>query len=209
MESATATPDLEDGGPEDEDVTSDDGAEASTEDGAEVTTESGPAVGPPPGARTHDEQTAELDERLGASLAEFDELMKRRQDEIDRERAAAPEMGSNGRPGGAGGGLSGAGSRDSGDDGEADDTSGGSNMPIDTAEGDETEGGTPGDEAEEGSPRDIPSDIPDGSDDDIVARQLREAAMKEEDPALREKLWQEYRDYKKGSKPRQRDGSGG
>lgn len=39
--------------------------------------------------------------------------------------------------------------------------------------------------------------IPDGRDDDIVARQLREAAEGETDPELREKLWQEYRDYKK------------
>ncbi|MEA3468506.1 MAG: hypothetical protein U9R57_09840 [Thermodesulfobacteriota bacterium] len=37
------------------------------------------------------------------------------------------------------------------------------------------------------------------SDDDIVARQLREAAEKEKDPALQEKLWQEYRKYKQGS----------
>jgi hypothetical protein len=28
---------------------------------------------------------------------------------------------------------------------------------------------------------------------------LREAAMKETDPELREKLWQEYRDYKKST----------
>ncbi|GAB3095576.1 hypothetical protein GCM10027217_09800 [Pseudomaricurvus hydrocarbonicus] len=41
-----------------------------------------------------------------------------------------------------------------------------------------------------------PADIPDGSDDDVVARQIREAAMKEADPALREKLWEEYRKYK-------------
>jgi hypothetical protein len=34
-------------------------------------------------------------------------------------------------------------------------------------------------------------------DDDIVARQLREAAEKETDPELKEKLWKEYRDYKK------------
>jgi hypothetical protein len=27
---------------------------------------------------------------------------------------------------------------------------------------------------------------------------LREAAMSESDPELREKLWQEYRNYKKG-----------
>ena len=33
-------------------------------------------------------------------------------------------------------------------------------------------------------------------DDDIVARQLREAAEKETDPELKEKLWKEYEEYK-------------
>jgi hypothetical protein len=32
----------------------------------------------------------------------------------------------------------------------------------------------------------------------VVARQLREAAEKETDPALKKKLWEEYRKYKKG-----------
>ena len=41
-----------------------------------------------------------------------------------------------------------------------------------------------------------PADIPSGSDDDVVARQLREAASRETDPAVREKLWDEYRKYK-------------
>ena len=41
-----------------------------------------------------------------------------------------------------------------------------------------------------------PADIPDRNDDDVVARQLREAAMREPDPAVREKLWDEYRKYK-------------
>ena len=44
----------------------------------------------------------------------------------------------------------------------------------------------------------VPADIPDGSDDDVVARQIREAAQREIDPELREKLWDEYRKYKKG-----------
>ncbi|NOX52132.1 MAG: hypothetical protein GXP16_16585, partial [Gammaproteobacteria bacterium] len=44
----------------------------------------------------------------------------------------------------------------------------------------------------------IPDNIPDAKDDDIIARQLREAAMQELDPELQEKLWQEYRKYKKG-----------
>jgi hypothetical protein len=40
-----------------------------------------------------------------------------------------------------------------------------------------------------------PADIPNGNNDDVVARQLREAAMREPDPAVREKLWVEYRKY--------------
>ena len=44
----------------------------------------------------------------------------------------------------------------------------------------------------------IPDDIPDPQGDDIVAQQLREAAVAETDPALREKLWEEYRRYKAG-----------
>jgi hypothetical protein len=35
-----------------------------------------------------------------------------------------------------------------------------------------------------------------GSDDDVVARQLREAAERETDLVLKEKLWEEYRKYK-------------
>ncbi|MEX2962621.1 hypothetical protein [Microbulbifer sp. TYP-18] len=42
----------------------------------------------------------------------------------------------------------------------------------------------------------VPADIPDGNDDDVVARQIREAATRETDPELREKLWEEYRKYK-------------
>lgn len=42
----------------------------------------------------------------------------------------------------------------------------------------------------------VPEDITGGGDDDIVARQIREAALKEKDPVLQEKLWDEYRKYK-------------
>jgi hypothetical protein len=44
----------------------------------------------------------------------------------------------------------------------------------------------------------IPKDVADARDDDVVARQLREAAMEETDPVLKEKLWEEYRRYKAG-----------
>ena len=39
-----------------------------------------------------------------------------------------------------------------------------------------------------------------GQDDDIVARQLRQAAEKETDPELKEKLWKEYEDYKNSNR---------
>lgn len=43
------------------------------------------------------------------------------------------------------------------------------------------------------------SGLPTGAaDEDVVARQLREAAQREADPVLREKLWQEYRRYTEG-----------
>jgi hypothetical protein len=54
--------------------------------------------------------------------------------------------------------------------------------------------GTSGGGGASGAP--TPADVGNGSDDDIVARQLREAAESETDPALREKLWNEYRQYK-------------
>jgi hypothetical protein len=45
-----------------------------------------------------------------------------------------------------------------------------------------------------------PNDIPDGRDDDIVARQLRELAESETDPELKAKYWEEYKKYKAGAK---------
>lgn len=40
-----------------------------------------------------------------------------------------------------------------------------------------------------------PDDIEVNAFEDIVARQLREAALAEDDPELRERLWEEYRKY--------------
>lgn len=56
--------------------------------------------------------------------------------------------------------------------------------------------GTAGDGAEQKgeAAADIPDDIPaDGTGEDQVARQLREAAMAEKDPVVREALWEQYR----------------
>ena len=58
----------------------------------------------------------------------------------------------------------------------------------------QTEEGSSGTAANDVIP--IPEDIDDGQGDDIVLRQIRDAAMKEKDPVLREKLWDEYRRIK-------------
>ncbi|GIX30108.1 MAG: hypothetical protein KatS3mg124_0580 [Porticoccaceae bacterium] len=41
-----------------------------------------------------------------------------------------------------------------------------------------------------------PPDVGDGRGDDLVLRQIREAALHEPDPELRERLWEEYRRLK-------------
>jgi hypothetical protein len=51
-------------------------------------------------------------------------------------------------------------------------------------------------------PSTTPKNIPDGRDDDVIARQIREAAEKETDPELRDKLWKEYIEYKKNTQGR-------
>src|SRR5438309_739141 len=45
----------------------------------------------------------------------------------------------------------------------------------------------------------VANEMPDGSDDDIVARRLRKAAEQETDPELKDKLWKEYVEYKKNT----------
>jgi hypothetical protein len=54
--------------------------------------------------------------------------------------------------------------------------------------------GTPGSKAGAGGG----GSRPERQDEDIVARQLREAAENETDPVLREKLWKEYEAYLDG-----------
>jgi hypothetical protein len=148
----------------------------------------GPAAIDQAGEQTVDEEIAALDAELFSGLGEFDEMLLREQ---ERVRAAAPMTDA------AGGGGSGAG--DTGSAGEADGESG--TGPDDGGDSDAGYAGGAGSGAQrQGRGQGVPPDIPDGSDDDVVARQLREAAEKETDPELKKKLWDEYRKYKKGTR---------
>ncbi|MGB5259572.1 MAG: hypothetical protein WBO34_03515 [Gammaproteobacteria bacterium] len=147
------------------------------------------------GEQTVDEQIAGLDAELSAGLGEFDEMLLREQ---ERVRAATPMTDA---AGGAGGGADGdgmvAGDGTAAGEGGGDDESG---APSEGGDGRFSEGvgAGPGAQRQAGRPGTQP-DIPDGSDDDVVARQLREAAEKETDPELKKKLWEEYRKYKQGT----------
>jgi hypothetical protein len=127
------------------------------------------------GAKTSEERRDGLDKELDESLREFDEMLSREQQQTNEAQQQAAASGGQG----------------SGGTGEESDATGGDNSG-----GVGSQGGVPAPGSGPVAP--TPNDIPDGSDDDIVARQLREAAQQESDPELREKLWDEYRKYKTG-----------
>ena len=144
------------------------------------------------GASTTQERAEQLDQNLDAKLAEFDELMRRAREDAEREQSK-----TNGRGSLAGVSQAAQGSRTKPSDGRGAggqaDTSSGLGHTPDLVGSDQA-----GSAHRPASP--IPGDIPLARDDDIVARQLREAATREADPQLREKLWEEYRKYTRGSK---------
>ena len=154
------------------------------------------------GEQTTDEQIASLDAELLSGMGEFDEMLLHEQERI---RAATPMTDAGGGAGGgagegegAGGGAGGA-AGESADGGAEGEDAGSATGGQDTGQGDSSYGAGAGTGVQrQAGKRGAPADIPDGSDDDVVARQLREAAEKETDPELKKKLWEEYRKYKQG-----------
>ncbi len=159
---------------------------------------------------TAEDRRAQIDRRFEETFGVFDDRMRKEQEAISQERAA---RGSGSASGGAAAedeaGAAGEGDEQgsgeaasgqgpgAGQGGEA----GGRGESAGEQSGEEGGGGGVGGGGPLGGsgPSTVPADIPDGRDDDIVARQLREAAIKETDPELRERLWEEYRQYKKST----------
>ncbi len=163
-----------------------DGTESSGATGQAMSTTTGAGmttpnfqIDPPAGPAQRD--------ALAARLATFDEHLRRARAAAEDEYAAA------GNRGDARGRLDGQGQR-------TDDAVDGAGGAAATGSG---LGNTPdlsGTDSGAVQPSPLmagtPPDLSDASNDDIVARQLREAASKEPDPVLRDKLWAEYRKYK-------------
>jgi len=190
--------------------------------GTASTTASGGSTGG--GPATAEDRRAQIDRRFDETFAVFDERMRKEQEAISQDRAArgtgsgqgsagesdasgegeqgdaAGESGSEDGEGGESGDGSEAGS-ESGGGPSAGGAPGGRGTPAGNSSGQQGGGGGVGGGGPLGGagPNTVPADIPDGRDDDIVARQLREAAIKETDPELRERLWEEYRQYKKST----------
>ncbi|MBF8268809.1 MAG: hypothetical protein HW386_518, partial [Gammaproteobacteria bacterium] len=157
------------------------------------------------GARTSAERIIVLEGRLNEQLARYDGMILAKRDEViaqDNIEGSTPGDSGSGAGAGAGEGTGAGQGEGEGATASApllttmvngsNSNSGGGTMPALPGDNRQGEFGNSQVTAE------IPADIPNGSDDDVVARQLREAAMKESDPKLRAKLWDEYRKYKQG-----------
>lgn len=138
-------------------------------------------------ARTTAEYRDDLDDKLDASLDSFDETLRSEQQRMAAERDAKSGV----RADGAVVDAISSGERDRDDirrNRAGDLQSTGLPDSGQTASG-QVQGGSGADAKE----------IPSGVDDDIIARRLRRAAENETDPELKEKLWDEYRDYKENT----------
>ncbi len=167
---------------------------------------------PQKAATTSAEQVAALDRELQGLLGDFDEMLLTEQERVARQQQAAGGSGNGAaeaRAEGGGGGhkgqqgdakrLEAAGANKKGDRQEEIQVGqqGGAGQQQDDgkAAAAGTGHGQQGAALKNGS---RPGRDRLAADDDIVARQLREAAEKEKDPELKKKLWQEYRKYKEG-----------
>jgi hypothetical protein len=131
--------------------------------------------------------------------------MREEMERLAEEATDAERAGSSTAGGGTGSGH-GSGGGAAGESTPSDESKPGGSSGESTQEGEDSGGSVGGSgPGGEGSSR-VPADVGDGADDDIVARQLREAAMTEEDPELREKLWDEYRRYKASLDGTSKDG---
>lgn len=133
----------------------------------------------PGGAMTAAERTAELDEELRRGYETFDGFILSERERAENESNAAGSVDIGEESGGGGGGA------------EQPQTMQQPGQPPSGV----VVASTPTAQSAPAETFPPPEDIPSGRDDDVVARQLREAAMSEPDPELREALWEEYRKY--------------
>ena len=157
---------------------------------------------------TREERVALLDRALLQSLNNFDPC----------QAGAGSAAGGGAAGGGGGGGGGGAGGGVQGTEGSAGESTAESvaeSAPASDIQGDQSDPQPPQDAPASGAeettvagkidpnaPASVgangkpPADIPPAENDDIIAKQFRQAAEEETDPVAKAKLWNEYRRYK-------------
>jgi hypothetical protein len=170
----------------------------------------GPANGsavPVGRAQTADERRAALDKRLNVSLGSFDAQLRKEQERLARERDARQTTVTTVAD------ADGRAKPTPDENGEASENPatepshkptashrGGAAESRSARAGDlKSDKGTAGANGNASGNGAVAEEIPDGNDDDIVARRLRKAAEQETDPELKDKLWKEYVEYKKNT----------
>jgi hypothetical protein len=133
-----------------------------------------------------DAQRAErLGEKLDKSIGDFDEVLMEEQREISAVSRNTEGFGTGdeSRPGGSVG---------LGRQADGGNSTSGTISILNPTEGRKS---SVDNMSEEEIRARLPDDIIDNVDNDIIAKQLYEAALAEDDPVLRERLWEEYRKY--------------
>lgn len=167
-----------------------------------------PAAEMIPGAETAEEKVARLERELQGDLDRFEDCIQEDSRFDSGSSGGGEGGGSGGGPGGTGMAAAGAYGAESvveqaQQDAEAMSATQASASEVNASEVDESAEGSPTTRAENsrqglpgGSQENVPEDIPPGEDDDVVAAQLREAAMAAHNEEMAKDLWNEYRKYK-------------
>jgi hypothetical protein len=140
---------------------------------------------------TNEEQAQQFNQQLDERFADFDRLLLREREFLDEKQKEQGEPQNSG-----GRGASGEGSSEGLDDFDAIATG-----DYSSEDNSNSTQHTAGQNTYPSKNTNIstPPDLVNSNGDDVIARQLREAAQKEKEPILREKLWDEYRKYKSGT----------
>jgi len=158
-------------------------------------------------AKSQAEETAELEGVFLSSLGDFDDSLLKEEEKVaarvpsQRESGSSSASGSSGQAGDSGDTGSGE-NGESEEQGEGTTDDQGREGQAGTAQESTSRSGSQGGGVEQSTYGAPGGKLPPPEDDDIVARQLREAAGKEPDPELKKKLWEEYWKYKGVNKKR-------
>lgn len=177
------------------------------QDGTLETTQYATIPGTP--SKTTEEKLTELDSSFSDSLGTFDDMLLTEQQKVashkPRQREAGSGTGTDQYDGvnasgsqGQGGESGTANNTGSGQSGSSADSSGSPNQSATTAGNGSNSGTGFGSTKQSQTPPTSGNKDLSQTDDDIIAKQLKEAAEQETDPEVKAKLWEEYRKYKEG-----------